>query len=666
MSTLNIRWWVLRSTLQKVCINPSISETKLTIDAQEILERAEVLKIQNTQNHEKKIGLVYWKVQSWKTNAMIASTALAFDNGYKISIILTSNNIDLVEQTRDRFQEKVGGSSEIVETYLYQDIKNGNTLSLEALLKDDIRIIIVAWKGSKSLVTVIEFLEKFGTDTQAIIFDDEGDNYSLDNNRKARDDDEDLPPTRINDLIFSRLRNKIWHVMISVTWTPQWVLLEGTNESLGFKYLLEPGSEYVGGETFFAEDTPEDNPYICTFDIDEMEQTLETGLIWNWLRHAIMDFYVVSTLYNIETGKFAELLCHPHQKLETHEVYKNAILGFHNYIVAHITDAHIQKEFEDIFNARKLKTGTVRYFDQLQKYLENNIFKTKVLLKNSGQKDTMTPGRHHIIIGGNILWRWVTIDNLLVMYYSRNAKTTNMDTLYQHARMFWYRRPMLEYMHIYLPEEIYMKFHATYETDESLRDMVRRYPTDTFPITFYDYNTGLRLTRPQIESKDFLSDIFIPRKQFYPNNISEEAFQKNAKVYEDMASEISSMDGQLVDAEDVIKLLERIETTSKNQWKDWKFVAILNGLLENETDKRIRISTNVAERRTWNAKKNGKIETGTLDGTRIDEMRKDEYVNICFSSFAYINRPDLGKMWYPTMVFPEKMDGIGKIYVTKK
>jgi len=75
---------------------------------------------------------------------MIASTALAFDNGYKISIILTSNNIDLVEQTRDRFQEKVGGSSEIVETYLYQDIKNGNTLSLEALLKDDIRIIIVA------------------------------------------------------------------------------------------------------------------------------------------------------------------------------------------------------------------------------------------------------------------------------------------------------------------------------------------------------------------------------------------------------------------------------------------------------------------------------------------------------------------------------------------
>ena len=647
-------------------MNPAISETKLTIDAQEILDRAETLKMQNQEKHENKIGLVYGKVQSWKTNAMIATTALAFDNGYKIAIILTSNNIDLVEQTRDRFREKIGGSNEIIETYLYQDIKNSNTLSLETLLKSDVRIIIVAWKWSKSLETVIEFLEKFDEKSQAIIFDDEWDNYSLDNNRKARDDDEDLPPTRINDLIFSRLRNKIGHVMISVTWTPQWVLLEWTNEALGFKYLLEPGSEYVWWETFFAEDSPEDNPYISTIDINEMDQTRETWKVWDGLRRAIMDFYVVSTLYNIETWKYAELLCHPHQKVDTHEVYKVAILEYHNYIVAHIKDDHVQKEFEEIFNARKLKNGTVKYYDQLQKYLENNIFKTKVLLKNSGQKDSMTPERHHIIIWGNILWRGVTIDNMLVMYYSRNAKTTNMDTLYQHARMFWYRRPMLEYMHIYLPDEIYMKFHATYETDESLRDMVRRYPNDTFPITFYDYNTGLRLTRPQIESKDFLSDIFIPRKQFYPNNISEEAFQKNAKIYADLASEISTMDNQLVDVEDIIKLLERIETTSKNQWRDWKFVGILNGLLENEADKRIRISTNVAERRTWNPKKNGKIETGTLDGTRIDEMRKDDYINICFSSFAYINRPELWKMWYPTIVFPEKMDGIGKIYVTKK
>ena len=127
---------------------------------------------------------------------------------------------------------------------------------------------------------------------------------------------------------------------------------------------------------------------------------------------------------------------------------------------------------------------------------------------------------------------------------------------------------MLEYMHIYLPDEIYMKFHATYETDEALRDMVRRYPYDAFPITFYDYDTGMRLTRPQIESKDFLSDIFIPRKQFYPNHISEEVHKKNSKRYDELAKLIQEMDGKLVDIESVVHILSKIDTTSKNQWKD--------------------------------------------------------------------------------------------------
>lgn len=80
---------------------------KLITDAVSIITEAEDLRARNLSRNEKKIGLVYGKVQSGKTNAMIASTALAFDNGYKIAIILTSNNIELVEQTRDRFQDKI-------------------------------------------------------------------------------------------------------------------------------------------------------------------------------------------------------------------------------------------------------------------------------------------------------------------------------------------------------------------------------------------------------------------------------------------------------------------------------------------------------------------------------------------------------------------------------
>jgi len=48
-------------------------------------------------------GLVYGRIQSGKTRAMIASTAMAFDNGFKIVVVLTSNINDLVSQTHFDF-----------------------------------------------------------------------------------------------------------------------------------------------------------------------------------------------------------------------------------------------------------------------------------------------------------------------------------------------------------------------------------------------------------------------------------------------------------------------------------------------------------------------------------------------------------------------------------
>src|ERR1017187_911808 len=45
-------------------------------------------------------GLVYGRIQSGKTRAMIASTAMAFDNGFRISVVMTSNINDRSEERR--------------------------------------------------------------------------------------------------------------------------------------------------------------------------------------------------------------------------------------------------------------------------------------------------------------------------------------------------------------------------------------------------------------------------------------------------------------------------------------------------------------------------------------------------------------------------------------
>src|SRR5262249_44063394 len=48
-------------------------------------------------------GLLYGRVQSGKTVAMITFCAAAIDNGFRVIVVLTSDFVKLVEQTADRF-----------------------------------------------------------------------------------------------------------------------------------------------------------------------------------------------------------------------------------------------------------------------------------------------------------------------------------------------------------------------------------------------------------------------------------------------------------------------------------------------------------------------------------------------------------------------------------
>jgi hypothetical protein len=52
--------------------------------------------------------LMYGRVQSGKTAAMILTSALCFDNGFRVVVVLTSDNLALVDQTANRFKALSG------------------------------------------------------------------------------------------------------------------------------------------------------------------------------------------------------------------------------------------------------------------------------------------------------------------------------------------------------------------------------------------------------------------------------------------------------------------------------------------------------------------------------------------------------------------------------
>jgi hypothetical protein len=68
-----------------------------------------------------------------------------------------------------------------------------------------------------------------------------------------------------------------------------------------------------------------------------------------------------------------------------------------------------------------------------------------------------------IAIGGNIVSRGVTFDNLLTMFFTRSPKhKIQTDTYVQRARMFGARGAYLDHFELHIPESLYQDWHTAF------------------------------------------------------------------------------------------------------------------------------------------------------------------------------------------------------------
>jgi len=68
-----------------------------------------------------------------------------------------------------------------------------------------------------------------------------------------------------------------------------------------------------------------------------------------------------------------------------------------------------------------------------------------------------------IAIGGNIVSRGVTFNNLLSMFFTRDVKhKMQQDTYIQRARMFGNRNPYLGYFELTIPKSLYLNWHKCF------------------------------------------------------------------------------------------------------------------------------------------------------------------------------------------------------------
>jgi len=619
-------------------------------------------------------GLVYGRIQSGKTRAMIASTAMAFDNRFRISIVLTSNINDLVAQTHFDFSSGLAGikiltkddalDQEVPDTKLYME-KGGGCL------------LIVCSKGAKSLRNVSTFLTEIGAARYpAIIFDDEGDQASLDTNVHKRSASAiRVGPSPINKIIQEKLRTAVKrHVYVSVTGTPQAVLLQSAESSHrpSFIRMLPPGPAYVGGNEFFSEDEPEANRKLITLvDRNERRQLLRRGApIPPGLRASILFFLVsaVAAIRNIGLQPHGySYLCHPSLKNDEQDKARDRISRFLTEVLGSLLDERAgDQNLRDLGAAHRDLKATLGKLTpdlkEIKELLRRYLPLKKVLVINAAVKrQGIAYGNGlNFLIGGNTLGRGIAIRDLLVTYYIREAKVSQIDTMHQHARMYGYRSVTIEYTRLFIPRHLYYRFRDIYRSDEDLRIFIEQHKNlpATFPI---EYTYGLRATRPGVLDVRKI-DTVIPGKQIFPNYIvvpqSDRAYHKvlDALCQQFKADDIRELEkngrqGVKIGYAAAAMLVKPIRTHSQNIWRD-KTISEIIRRVAVKTGGKVMLKFRKAERTIG---EDGFLSTGTLFGGDLAAAQKQNIPTLWVMSVRAMTGSAVGvgnRFMYPTFVVP--------------
>ncbi len=634
-------------------------------------------------------GLIYGRIQSGKTRAMITSTALAFDNKFQIVVVITTNNNRLVEQTRQDFQNGLPGN---IRVYSKSHFKQEIEQAKQILISGNGGVVLVCSKGAPQLHQAIEFLQNINAkEYPAIIFDDEGDQATLDTNILRRSTRSPLiPPSRINQLIhdpaIDSLRKALSrHVFISVTGTPSGIVLQNIDSKSRpvFIELLPPGKDYVGGETFFSMPNPTKNKLISLIDENERIKLLGAGRnnLPEGLKSAIRLFLLSTAAAGEKFGwpdedrdKGYKFLCHPSVKTDDQEKVAALIRSYLVDLTGAFTNKahHLYNDLKDSYDSLKKQTSNIPTFDSLVVTISRNFNSREILLLNKNTThDELTYSKYfNFLIGGNTLGRGLAIKRLLVTYYVREAKVTQMDTMYQHARMFGYRKQMLPYTRVFLPPQLYERFRQIFISDEELRGFIEKNKglLDAFPVRIAK---NIRATRSCVLDARNI-DVLIPGKQIYPNY---PFFQQpladtiRVKIHDELKTIFPSYinakkgrKGKKISAGEAKKLISIIKTNGTNIWNDKKIPMILSYLVQRFNNG-IILKYRKTNREAGNKK--GLLAQGVLAGPQVTLEAAGNKPVLWIFQMTFKNKP-LG--WnghpfiYPTLVLPK----IGEIVIFNK
>lgn len=590
-------------------------------------------------SNDNKPAMLFGEIQSGKTRTFIGIIAAAFDNNYDICVVLTKNTIALAEQTYKRFDNNFEENIDDGFITVYDIMQLPTQIGGGILNK---KLVFIVKKQKDNLNRLVKLFEKYERlqKKKVLFVDDEADFGSIGFKRDSKQEDgvsTNVIMSKINEIRKQLSEN---YTFLQVTATPYCLYLQPNGVRKVNNNLYHPNrpnvtalvpnhSGYIGGKYYFEESENELSPASQIFkelsvkELKNFNSKDSRSLIPNHnellvFKQSIVNYIIGSCIRIIQTRKESKryktsFLIHIDKAIRNHNSQYNLAIKFIELLKENFKKSNTDitnfffQSYQEFKSSIELTRFEVPSFEQVilecEKILNeedinvitvNSEQEVKNLLDRNGQLRLDT--QLNIFIGGDVLDRGITIENMIGFFYGRSPQIFQQDTVLQHSRMYGARKKEdLAVTRLYTTTRIYLAMKQMYEFDTELRDaFLKGKNNDGVVFVNSDFSKGIRPCSP---NKLLISTTTTikPLKRFLPigfNSKSKAANQEHfeeiigiLKLYKIIRGKNSYVEITLNDFITIAVTINRMLDYSENKDYKWdinSFIAIAKQTCRND------------------------------------------------------------------------------------
>ena len=509
--------------------------------------------------------LLLGNVQSGKTAQVLGVlSALADDGDHKVFLYLTTDSVDLQEQTVKRAKDNLKNFivlSENDDRSFIQVMKANNPILV--VIKKNARVL----KRWRNLFASQNSLKGY----PLVIVDDEADAASLNTNsdKPAKD------ASTINKLLNDIKNSCCQSLFIQLTATPQSLLLqhEKSDWQPEFIHFFEAGEKYIGGNFVFS-DPPS---YIVRFidsELDDMKD--ESGEIAEGAKQALLSFLITCAEFALCDKTNCNFALHPSYKIQDHQAFSKKIQAFLNDLVQAVNNGEdLAGSFKESYWDLQKTKPDIHHFDKIYEkltvLLENKQISTLVVNSQTEADFDLEKG-FNIIIGGNVIGRGLTIPKLQTVYYSRTAKKPNADTFWQHSRIFGYDRDK-SLLRLYIPSDVYHFFVQLNQANNLIIEQAKNSDGNIQVI----YPKSINPTRRNVLKSDSINQM-VGGVNYFPLRPNENNLLTINNLLPSVLTNKVQSDLYKIGIEELFLILDKLGNYVSDDWDKEKFIAGIEAL----------------------------------------------------------------------------------------